>query len=299
MEINNINFSQGTIWNGNNAAIKSETVDLSNSINPAILDKLVLEIPDSETIYKRQEFVTDESMGEGCAFCYTYMERTLASGLSVTSYSSSDGYFILNADKSGQTFGRSGADMNNIKHAVEETYERIDRTSKQSTISGSLSGTAIGGSLEFAAQSTAYKYKSVRDTQGSVAYKNGGAEIYREKAVSSLEIYNKCAVFLEEAFGDKNDGLVIDSSEFNKLFDKQCSNEKTSPEAAEQNDKNINERLMCLKRFMERNLSAVRKKSPDCGSLKTFLDTYTKLGAYNYADIISIAGKMFASGKTV
>ena len=46
---------------------------------------------------------------------------------------------------------------------------------------------------------------------------------------------------------------------------------------------------------MERNLSAVRKKDPDCRSLKTFADTYSKLKAYDFPEIASLVEKMFAA----
>ncbi len=46
---------------------------------------------------------------------------------------------------------------------------------------------------------------------------------------------------------------------------------------------------------MEKNLSAVREKNPDCRNLQIFTDTYSKLAAYNYSDVTSIVEKMFAS----
>ncbi len=301
MGINSVNISSGVVWNENAESVKAEKIDFSNARKPSNSDKFVLNLPTSETIYKRKEFVTDERMGEGCAFCYTYMERTLTFGsgkYGTATFSSRDsgGYFIINSDKTDLTFGESGADMNNIKHAVEETRERRDRTLEQSAISGSLSGIitgndrTIGGSVGFAVKNTVYKYSSVRETKGAVAYKNGGAGFYREKAMSSREIYNRCAVFLAEAFGEENSDLVLDDKDFKELFGKR--DEKTFSEISLQK---LDNQLSRLKKFMEKNLAAVREKDPDCGSLKTFADTYLKLGTYKYSDIISIAEKMFAA----
>ncbi|MDE6132480.1 MAG: hypothetical protein K2G04_03765, partial [Oscillospiraceae bacterium] len=56
---------------------------------------------------------------------------------------------------------------------------------------------------------------------------------------------------------------------------------------------NLVKQLSSLKVFMEKNLAAIQEKSPDCGSLKTFADTYLKLGTYKYSDITSLAEKMF------
>lgn len=303
--INNINNNSFYSFNSNTAAMKREPIDFTNSVKPANADKFVLNLPTAETIYKRQEFVTDERMGEGCAYCYTYMERTLTfaggkGGNLIVSGSSTDGYFAINLDKGARPFGKSGEDMNNIGHAVEETWERRERSLEQSTVSGSLSGLitgngqTAGGSVGFAAQSTAYKYSSVSETKGTVAYKNGGAGNYRETAVSTREIYNKCAVFLAEAFGEKSSGLVLGDREFNELFGNRDGDEKTLSENAAQKRENLNKQLDRLKKFMEKNLAAVRQKDPDCGSLKIFADTYLKLGAYSYSDITSFAEKMFA-----
>lgn len=301
MEINGVNINSGVVWNGNAESVKAEKIDFSNARKPSNTDKFVLNLPTSETIYKRKEFVTDERMGEGCAFCYTYMERTLTfenGKYGTTTFSSRDsgGYFIINSDKTNLTFGKSGADMNSIRHAVEETRERRDRTLEQSTISGSLSGVitgndrTVGGSVGFAAKNTVYKYSSVRETKGTVSYKNGGAGFYREKAMSSREIYNKCAVFLAEAFGEENSDLVLSDKDFKELFGKRDENEKTFSDISLQK---LNDQLSRLREFMEKNLTAVWEKAPDCGSLKTFADTYLKLGTYKYSDIISIAEKMF------
>ncbi|MBD5146897.1 MAG: hypothetical protein HDT21_13470 [Ruminococcus sp.] len=309
MRVNNINADSHAIWNSNTAAVKTETVDFSNAKKLANADRFVLNLPASESVYKRTEFVTDERMGEGCAYCYTYMERTLTFEsekyvTSTVSSSSTGGYFVINLDKNAQTFGKSGADMNNIEHAVEETWERKDRALEQSTVSGSLSGTitgndqTVGGSLGFAVQNTTYKYSSAGTTKGTVAYKNGGVGNYREIAVSSREIYNKCAVFLAEAFGGKSSDLVLSDKAFNELFGELNGDEKTFSENAAHKLENLSKQLNSLKEFMEKNLTAVKQKNPDCGSLKTFADTYLKLGSYKYSDVTSLVEKMLAAGNT-
>ena len=49
---------------------------------------------------------------------------------------------------------------------------------------------------------------------------------------------------------------------------------------------------------MEKNLTAVQQKAPDCGSLKNFADTYLKLGTQKYSDITSFVEKIFAAENT-
>ncbi len=306
MGVNNVNNGSGVVWNSNFTRTKAEKAEVSNIAKPANTDKLVLNLPINETVYNRQEFVSDQQMGEGCAFCYTYMERTLtfASGkCGALTFKSSggDGYFVINADKTKQTFGKSGADMNDIEHAVEETWERRDRAWKQSTVSGGLSaGIAgdnqmTGGAIGFTEQSTTFKYSSASETKGMLVFKNGGVGNYRETAFSSREIYNKCAAFLAKAFGENSSDLVLNDREFISLFGKLGGNKKTSSVNAAQKRENPDKQLNRLKTFMEKNLSAVREKNPDCRSLQVFTDTYTKLAAYNYSDVTSIVEKMYAS----
>lgn len=308
MKINNMNIDSQTVWNSNTTAVKTEKVEFSSAEKLANEDRFVLNLPVSETVCKRTEFVTDERMGEGCAFCYTYMERTLTFGNgeyeTSTVSRSSGGYFAINFDKNARTFGKSGADMNDIEHAVEETREHINRTLEQSTISGSLSGAVtgngqtVGGSLGFAVRNTSYKYSSAGTTQGAVAYKNGGAGSYRGVSMSSREIYNKCAVFLAEAFGEKSSDLILSDRAFNELFGKSDSDndsEKASSKDAAQKRENPDKQLSRLREFMEKNLNAVRQKASGCGSLKTFADTYLKLKTYKYSDITLLAEKMFAA----
>lgn len=303
MRVNNANINSQAIWSSNTAASKTEKVEFSTAERFANADRFVLNLPNSETVSQRTEFVTDESMGEGCAFCYTYMERTLnfeseKYRISAVS-SSSGGYFAINFDTNARTFGKSGADMNNIEHAVEETLERKDRSLEQSIISGSLSGAVtvngqtVGGSLEFAEKNTVYKYSSAGTTNGTVSYKNGGIGNYRETAMSSREIYNKCAVFLAKAFGETRSDLILSEKAFNELFGKPDGDEKNVSDNEAQKRENLVKQLSSLKEFMEKNLAAIQEKYPDCGSLKTFADTYLKLGTYKYSDITSLAEKMF------
>ena len=270
---------------------EAEKIDFSKAPAPANKDKFVLNLPTVETIYKRQEFSTDDSMAEGCAFCYTYMERVLnfGSGDRIIS-KSNDGYFVINTDKDQRTFGRSGADMDDIDHAVEETFECRLRSLEQTTVSGSLSGSVtengqtVGGSLGFAMQSTLYRYLSVSETKGMVAYKNGAMSAYRERAVSFREVYNRCAMFLAEAFGENSADMLLGDKEFSELFEK-----------PEQKREALETQLGKLREFMKKNLSAVRQKDPDCSSLKIFENTCSKLKTYDFPDIASLAEKMFAA----
>ncbi len=73
MGVNNVNNGSGVVWNSNTTRTKAEKAEVSNIAKPANTDKLVLNLPKSETVHNRQEFVTDERIGEGCAFCCTYI----------------------------------------------------------------------------------------------------------------------------------------------------------------------------------------------------------------------------------
>lgn len=280
----------------------AEEIDFSKAPEIANRDKFVLNLPTTETIYKRQEFVTDESMAEGCAFCYSYMERVMefGSGGRLISYSN-DGYFVINADKDQRTFGKSGENMNDIAHAVEETWERRERSLEQTTLSGSLSGSftkngkTFGGSIGFTMQSALYRYLSVSETRGAVAYKDGSVGAYYEREITFREIYNRCASFLAEAFGENSAGMLLDDKEFSELFGNPDGGEKNSPENPEQKRIAFETQLGRLKEFMEKNLSAVRKKDPDCRSLKIFEDTCSKLRKYDFSEIASLVEKMFAA----
>ena len=180
----------------------SNEVDFSKSATLPNRDRFVLNLPTSETIYKRQELTTDESMAEGCAYYSSYTERVMEFGSGGRLISTSnDGYFLINTDKYQQTFGKSGADMNDIDHAVEETWERIERSFEHTEVSGSLWGSVnknghiVGGGFGFTMQSTVYKELSVSETKGSVSYKDGAVGAYMEKAMSFREIYNRFIEF--------------------------------------------------------------------------------------------------------
>ncbi len=206
MGINSVNNGSGVVWNSNTTQIKGEKVEAANYAKPANTDKLVLNLPKSETVYKRQEFVTDERMGEGCAFCYTYMERTLTFAgekYGALTLKSDGGYFIINADKTKQTFGKSGSEMKDIGHAVEETWERRDRALEQSTVSGGIAGD--GGSVGFVGQSTTYRYSSVSETKGTLAFKNGETGSYRGTAFKLTAYnYSDIASIVEKIFAAEN-----------------------------------------------------------------------------------------------
>ena len=179
----------------------SEELDFSKSAALPNRDKFVLNLPTTETIYKRQELTTDKSMAEGCAYYSSYTERVLEFGSGTLTSISNDGYFVINMDKYQQTFGKSDADMNDIDHAVEETWERKERSLEQTMVSGSLWGLAqknghiVGGGFGFNLQSSVYKESSASVTKGSVSYKDGAMSKYLEKAMSFREIYNMSIEF--------------------------------------------------------------------------------------------------------
>ena len=293
MGVNGVNNAPVT-WSSQNTERRGITVDASTFTKPANMDKLVLVLPVSETTATRKEFVTNERTAEGSAFCYTYMERTLtfADGSTFTS-TSRDSTIAINLDKHKQTFGKSGADMNDMSHAVEETLEYRERSLSQTSISGGISGSGsgnggeVGGSLGFAAQSSVYKYSSVSKTKGAILFKNGAIGNYRENAFSVREIYNKCAVFLAEAFGDKDSAPVLSDLVFNALFG------KSDDESSAQKSGEAGKQLDSLRAFMEEKLAAVRESDPENAGLKVFEDTYQKLGAYKYSEIAALVEKMF------
>lgn len=166
---------------------KGETVDFSKYSPPANADKFVLQLPSSEVVYKRSELFTGGKLGDNTAYCSTYSERRISLGDSVLSISHSGGYFIIDPD--GQKFGKSGADIKNIRQAAEETLERINRSSEQSTLKVDLSadaevnGNTAKASLEFAMRHAVYRYSKASATKGNILFKNGGVGIYRENAL--------------------------------------------------------------------------------------------------------------------
>lgn len=284
MKIDNAAANSPVVWSSETSPRRGERVEFTSE-KPANADKFVLNLPAAEAVYTRQEFVADERMGEGCAFCYTYMERTLlfenGGGITLMPGRSEGGYFAINTDKDDRTFANSWVDMDGISRAVEESLELIYRSAERTSASGSLSGN--GFAAGFAAQSTVYKYSSAKVTSGTVSYKNGAAGNYLGSALSSREIYNKCAVFLAGAFGEKGDGLLLDGDKFGELFGGKIPPEKSLEKRENQLDR--------LKEFMEKNLNSVRKKDPKCGSLKTFADTYSSLKSRGYSEIASLVRK--------
>lgn len=78
MGVNNVNNNIGATWTAlNESCSRGEQIDVSKAIKNRNLDNIVLHLPKTETIYRRKEFVTDERFAEGCAACYTYIQRTL------------------------------------------------------------------------------------------------------------------------------------------------------------------------------------------------------------------------------
>lgn len=190
--------------------------------------------------------------------------------------------------------------MNDIGHAVEETWEVRERSLQQSTLSVSevnamiADGKTFGSAFGYVEQTTSYKYAGASITEGTVEYKNGGLGKYRENAISSREIYNKCASFLAEAFGEKSSELTLSDKAFDALFGKLGGDEKTFTEKAAQRRENLDKQLERLRRFMDGKLTAIRENDPDNSSLNVFADTCLKLGAYKYSDISALVKKMFA-----
>ncbi|MDE7294981.1 MAG: hypothetical protein K2N72_11205 [Oscillospiraceae bacterium] len=329
-------------------------------------DTLQLTLPKSESVYKRTEFITDESMGKGCAYCYTYMEQTLTfedeeHGEYSLTFSSTESHFIVNMDDFSKTFGKSRSDMNGISSAVEETWEYTERSFEQQTLTGNLSeliskdGETMGTNISFAAQSSAYKRTTASYTAGTVNYKDGSKAWYQEKALSNREIYNNCVAYMAESFGDDslptltekdfaelfgkpmtikykfpekssgkdfsellgrnmpirhmfpenspNEIPVFTDKDFAELFGKPLNTERKLPE------KHMNETvkkpltplekreelLESLNRFMERNLAAARKKSPNSPGLKAFEKARLEIGSYKYSEVTTLVQRMFHS----
>lgn len=295
--------------------------DLVNLKELGNADILVLSMPTSESVYKRTEFINDESTGKGCAYCCTYMEKTLTfedeeHGTYSLTFSSTESQFIINMDDFSRTFGKSRSDMNGISHAVEETWEYTERSFEQTAISGRMAekineanGKASGANIVFALQSSAYKRTTASITKGTVAYKDGSMAWYRENALSNREIYNNCAAYLAESFGDDSPVPVMGEKEFNELFAKADFNENKPLDNVNNADNRDNavaakpkspqekreELLYNLNKFMERNLAAVRKKNPRSVGLNAFEKTYLEIGTYKYSEITSLLERMFSS----
>lgn len=178
-----------TVWSSLDppAGSKGETVDFSKSTRPANADKFVLQLPSSEVVYKKSELFTGGKLGNDTAFCSTYSERRIdLGGGSVLSVSHSDGYFVLNPE--GQKFGKSGEDISNLSHAVEETFEHITRSAETAALDVEMSsevtenGRTSAAYLKFALRNAVYRYSKAGNTKGSVLFKNGGSGFYGENA---------------------------------------------------------------------------------------------------------------------
>lgn len=305
MAVNNVNNGSPVTWTRLNEPYNKGNQVKLTELKDANLDNLVLHIPTTETIYTRKEFVTDERCAEGCATCYTYIQKTLTfddgkgGTFSWVGSGVKDCIWMTNP-KGDRTFSKSGVNMNDISHAVEETWEVRERSLQQTTLSVSevtamlADGKTFASVFGYAEQTTTYKYASAGLTEGTVTYKNGAVGTYRENTLSSRELYNKCAVYIAGAFGEDGSDLVLSDSAYNELFGKNGGNEKTFSENIAQRREKFDKQLNKLQEFMEKKLAAVRRKNPDCGSLKTFANTYMELQAYKYSDITLLVEKMFA-----
>lgn len=305
MGVNNVNNGSPVTWTRlNEPYSRGKQVQLSE-IKDANLDNVTLLIPKTETIYRRKEFVTDERYAEGCATCYTYIQRTLTfddgkggtftwGGLGVK-----DTIWTTNP-KGDRTFAQSGVNMNDISHAVEETWEVRERSLQQSAFSISevramtANGKTLGDAFGYTEQTMSYKYASASITEGTVKYKNGAVGSYSETALTKREIYNKCAVFIAEAFEEDSSELTLSDSAYNKLFGKIGGDEKTFSTNMAQRREYLTDRLNKLQELMEKNLSDIRKNYPDSKGLQSFEDTCLKLGQLDNRDITSLVLKLLA-----
>lgn len=307
MGVNNVNNGSPVVWTRLNEPYKrGEQVDFSKSIKDMNLDNVVLLLPKTETIYRRKEFVTDERSAEGCATCYTYVQKTLTfddgkgGTFSWVGGGVKDCIWMTNPN-GDRTFSKSGVNMNDISHAVEETWEVRERSLQQTTLSFSevkamlAKGQTFGSAFGYAEQTTVYKYASASITEGTIAYKNGAAAAYRENAVSSRELYNKCVSYIGATFGENGSELTLSDTAYNELFGKTGGDEKTFTANAAKKRENLDKQLNLIREYMEEKLAAVRQSNPKCSSLQVFADTCLKLETYKYSDITSLVKKMFAA----
>lgn len=315
MAVNNLNNAnnKSAIWDQlNKPYFKGPPINATNISELKRIDelknadKLVLHIPKTETIYTRKEFVTDESMAEGCATCYTYVQKTLTfddgegGEFQWNSPGTADCIWMTNP-KGDRTFSKSGVNMNDISHAVEETWEVKERSLEQSTFTVAqiqemyANGKSLRSAFGYSEQTTTYKCASASITEGTITYKNGAAAAYSENALSSRVLYNKCISFIGAAFGEDSSELALSDSAYNELFGKVGGDEKSFSKNMAQRRENLEKQLSKLREYMKKNLSAIQKESPDCIGLQAFSDACLRLKACNYADITSLVEKMFAS----
>lgn len=309
MAINNLNNGNNgsAIWdqinkpyfkgpgiNAVNAATELKRIDeLENA------DKLVLHIPKTETIYKRKELVNDATMGKDCATCYTYVQKTLTfddgkgGEFQWKSPGTADCIWMMNPT-GDRTFSKSTVNMSDISHAVEETWEVRERSLEKTSFTVaeiqemSKNGQSFKSIFGYSEQTTSYKYASAAITEGTVKYKNGAEAAYRETAVSSREIYNKCISYIGAAFGDDTSDMKLTETQYNELFGKTSGNEKSfSVNAAKKRD-NLNKQLERVRDYMNGKLNAIHKNDPNSIFLQSFRNTYENLQAVKASDIAAL-----------
>lgn len=311
MGVNNVNNGSPVTWiQLNEPYRRGEPVDFSKSIKDMNLDNVVLHVPKTETIYRRKEFVTDERCAEGCATCYTYIQKTLTfddgkgGTFSWVGGGTKDCIWMTNPN-GDRTFSKSGVNMNDISHAVEETWEVKERVLEKSTFSIDevremlANGQRLGGVFGYTDQTTSFKYASASITEGTIAYKNGAAAAYRETALSSRELYNKCTAYIGAAFGEDGSKLALSDSAYDELFGKTSGDEKSFTANAAKKRENLDKQLNRIREYMAEKLAAVRQSDPKCSSLQIFADTCLKLESFKYSDITSLVKKMFDAPNAV
>lgn len=306
MAINNLNNGNNgsAIWdqlnkpyfkgpgiNAVNAATELKRIDeLKNA------DKLVLHIPKTETIYKRKELVNDATMGKDCATCYTYVQKTLTfddgkgGEFQWKSPGTADCIWMTNP-KGDRTFSKSTVNMSDISHAVEETWEVRERALEKTSFTVaeiqemSKNGQSFKSIFGYSEQTTSYKYASAAITEGTVKYKNGAEAAYRETAVSSREIYNKCISYIGAAFGEDTSDMKLTQSQYDALFGKTGGDEKSFSANAAAKRNGREKQLDRIRDYMNGKLNAIHKKDPNSKFLQVFGSTYENLQTVSAKDI--------------
>lgn len=305
MAVNNLNNANNgsAIWTQlNKPYFKGQNLNSTNVTELKRIDelenadKLVLHIPKTETIYKRKELVNDATMGKDCATCYTYVRKTLTfddgkgGEFQWNSPGTADCIWMTNP-KGDRTFSKSTVNMSDISHAVEETWEVRERQLSKTTFTVaeiqemSKNGQSFKSILGYSEETTSYKYASAAITEGTVKYKNGAEAAYRETAVSSREIYNKCISVIGAAFGEDTSDMKLTQSQYDELFGKTSGDEKSfSANAAAKRD-GREKQLDRIQNYMNEKLNGMYKNDPNCKFLETFRSTYEELQSISARDI--------------
>lgn len=302
MALNNVNNDSVT-WTRLN-----DNLDKGNRVNVTEIkditemknyDKLVLHIPKTETIYRRKELVNDATMGKDCATCYTYVQKTLTfddgKGGTFDWVGSGTSDCIWMTNPTGdRTFSKSTVNMSDISHAVEETWEVRERSLEKTTYTVaeiqemSKNGQSFKSIFGYSEQTTSYKYASAAITEGTVQYKDGATAAYRETAVSSREIYNKCISYIGAAFGDDTSDMTLSDTEYNELFGKTSGNEKSFSSNSARKRESRDKHLGQLRDYMNGKLNAIHKNDPNSIFLQSFRSTYENLHTVKASDIAAL-----------